>query len=69
MSIEFQAQNMDGTTALDLGVADQVNSVIVGEVVAFAQSRRFPQLPHVTPWPAVLFLPLSVICSGGNLSI
>jgi signal transduction histidine kinase len=41
-----------------------VDSVIVGEVVAFAQDRRFPQLPHVTPWPAVLFLPLSVMIAG-----
>jgi signal transduction histidine kinase len=41
-----------------------VNSAVVGEVVAFAQSRRFPHLPRATPWPAVLFLPLSVLIAG-----
>lgn len=41
-----------------------VNSKVVGEVVAFAPNRRFPRLPQATPWPAVLFLPLSVLIAG-----
>lgn len=42
-----------------------VNSQVVGAVIAFSQTRRFPQLPQATPWPAVLFLPLSVLIAGG----
>jgi len=41
-----------------------VNSAVIGEVIAFAQTRGFPQIPRATPWPAVLFLPLSVLIAG-----
>jgi signal transduction histidine kinase len=42
----------------------RIDTTVVGEVVAFAQLRRFPHIPSGSPVPALFFLPVSIIIAG-----